>query len=220
MRNLYGTAKHASSQATGLKQTKIISIRLSRTNRLIVSHKDFLVMILRGPNTRLDFHIVTRGMSCTRSKGIWSFTLKRLASGVRSSRSKGRLFVCPGGLAHSPGRFENTWAGSSNANGGLGKKKSSPGFARSATRQCYRESWTRNNIPASSVPQVYQEFNNNEKLRTCRACGYVFPETPMADGRDSWKKEIRRPAPEPNHTIFVCACFPSPKVIVPVSPIG
>jgi hypothetical protein len=28
-----------------------------RTNRLIVSHKDFLVMILRGPNTRLDFHI-------------------------------------------------------------------------------------------------------------------------------------------------------------------
>ena len=28
-----------------------------RTNQLIVHHKDFLVMILRGPNTRLDFHI-------------------------------------------------------------------------------------------------------------------------------------------------------------------
>ena len=28
-----------------------------RTNRLVVHHKDFLVMILRGPNTRLDFHI-------------------------------------------------------------------------------------------------------------------------------------------------------------------
>ena len=28
-----------------------------RTNQLIVFHKDFLVMILRGPNTRLDFHI-------------------------------------------------------------------------------------------------------------------------------------------------------------------
>ena len=28
-----------------------------RTNQLLVHHKDFLVMILRGPNTRLDFHI-------------------------------------------------------------------------------------------------------------------------------------------------------------------
>jgi hypothetical protein len=36
------------------------------------------------------------------------------------------------------------------------------------------------NIP-SQVSQVYQEFNDNEKLRTCRACGYVFPETPMAE---------------------------------------
>jgi hypothetical protein len=37
-----------------------------------------------------------------------------------------------------------------------------------------------NNIPAQ-VSQVYQEFNENDKLRTCRACGYVFPETPMAE---------------------------------------
>ena len=28
-----------------------------RTNHLLVHHKDFLVMMLRGPNTRLDFHI-------------------------------------------------------------------------------------------------------------------------------------------------------------------
>lgn len=28
-----------------------------RTNRLLMNQKDFLVMILRGPNTRLDFHI-------------------------------------------------------------------------------------------------------------------------------------------------------------------
>jgi hypothetical protein len=36
------------------------------------------------------------------------------------------------------------------------------------------------NIPAQ-VSQVYQEFNDNQKLRTCRSCGYVFPETPMAE---------------------------------------
>jgi hypothetical protein len=36
------------------------------------------------------------------------------------------------------------------------------------------------NIPAQ-VSQVYQEFNDNQQLRTCHACGYVFPTTPMAE---------------------------------------
>ena len=36
------------------------------------------------------------------------------------------------------------------------------------------------NIP-SQVSAVYSEFNADEKLRTCRACGYVFPVTPMAE---------------------------------------
>jgi hypothetical protein len=36
------------------------------------------------------------------------------------------------------------------------------------------------NIPAQ-VSQVYQEFNDHEDLRTCCACGYIFPQTPMAE---------------------------------------
>jgi hypothetical protein len=36
------------------------------------------------------------------------------------------------------------------------------------------------NIP-SQVSAVYGEFNASEKMRTCRACGYIFPETPMAE---------------------------------------
>jgi hypothetical protein len=31
------------------------------------------------------------------------------------------------------------------------------------------------------VSAVYAEFNADPQLRTCRACGYVFPETPMAE---------------------------------------
>ena len=36
------------------------------------------------------------------------------------------------------------------------------------------------NIP-SQVSAVYGEFNADTRLRTCRACGYVFRETPMAE---------------------------------------
>ena len=31
------------------------------------------------------------------------------------------------------------------------------------------------------VSAVYEGFNGNAALRTCKACGYVFPETPMAE---------------------------------------
>jgi hypothetical protein len=34
---------------------------------------------------------------------------------------------------------------------------------------------------SSQVSAVYGEFNADEGLRTCGACGYVFPETPMAE---------------------------------------
>jgi hypothetical protein len=33
----------------------------------------------------------------------------------------------------------------------------------------------------SQVTTVYSEFNADKKMRTCKACGYVFPETPMAE---------------------------------------
>src|SRR5215475_4393678 len=54
-----------------------------KTNRLIVSHKDFLVMILRGPNTRLDFHIEPGDEFFYQVEGDMELHLNRLASGVR-----------------------------------------------------------------------------------------------------------------------------------------
>jgi len=45
-----------------------------RTNKLLVHHKDFLVMVLRGPNTRLDFHIEPGDEFSIKSKATWSFT--------------------------------------------------------------------------------------------------------------------------------------------------
>mgnify|MGYP003694780089 CR=1 FL=1 len=105
-----------------------------RTNRLLVHHKDFLVMILRGPNTRLDFHIEPGDEFFYQVEGAMELHLK--APGERRQVveiKEGEIFVCPGGLAHSPRRFENTW--------GLvierkrrpeEKKKSSPGSAKSA----------------------------------------------------------------------------------------
>ncbi|HEX6769635.1 MAG TPA: cupin domain-containing protein, partial [Candidatus Binatia bacterium] len=81
-----------------------------RTNQLLVHHKDFLVMILRGPNTRLDFHIEPGDEFFYQVEGEMELVLKPHGERRQSVRIKeGEIFVCPGGLPHSPRRFENTW---------------------------------------------------------------------------------------------------------------
>ncbi len=137
-----------------------------KTNRLLVHHKDFLVMILRGPNTRLDFHIDPGDEFFYQVEGDMELHLK--PEGKRRqvvNIKEGEIFVCPGGLPHSPRRYDNTW--------GLV-------IERKRRERLLSRIVNQGNIP-SQVSAVYQEFNDNEKLRTCRACGYVFPETPMAE---------------------------------------
>jgi len=152
-----------------------------RTNRLIVSHKDFLVMVLRGPNTRLDFHIEPGDEFFYQVEGDMELHLK--PAGERRqvvTIKEGEIFVCPGGLPHSPRRFENTW-------GLVIERKRRPGeneefawFCEKCDELVLSRVMDPDSIPAQ-VSQVYQEFNDDEKLRTCRACGYVFPTTPMAE---------------------------------------
>jgi 3-hydroxyanthranilate 3,4-dioxygenase len=152
-----------------------------RTNRLIVSHKDFLVMVLRGPNTRLDFHIEPGDEFFYQVEGDMELHLK--PAGERRqvvSIKEGEIFVCPGGLPHSPRRFENTWGLVIERKRRPGEKEEFAWFCEKCDELVLSRVMDPDSIPAQ-VSQVYQEFNDDEKLRTCRVCGYVFPTTPMAE---------------------------------------
>jgi len=152
-----------------------------KTNRLIVSHKDFFVMILRGPNTRLDFHIEPGDEFFYQVEGDMELHLKPPGERRQVVKIKeGEIFVCPGGLAHSPRRFENTWGLVIERKRRSGEKEEFAWFCEKCDEAVLSRVMDPDNIPAQ-VSQVYQEFNDNEKLRTCRVCGYVFPETPMAE---------------------------------------
>jgi 3-hydroxyanthranilate 3,4-dioxygenase len=152
-----------------------------RTNRLIVSHKDFLVMILRGPNTRLDFHIEPGDEFFYQVEGDMELHLKPEEKPREIVKIKeGEIFVCPGGMPHSPRRFENTWGLVIERKRRPGEKEEFAWFCEKCDELVLSRVMDPDNIPAQ-VSQVYQEFNESERLRTCRACGYVFPETPMAE---------------------------------------
>ncbi len=152
-----------------------------RTNRLLVHHKDFLVMILRGPNTRLDFHIEPGDEFFYQVEGAMELHLKPQKERRQVVEiNEGEIFVCPGGLAHSPRRFENTWGLVIERKRRPEEREEFAWFCEKCDALVLSRVMEQGNIP-DQVSKVYREFNDREDLRRCRACGYVFPQTPMAE---------------------------------------
>jgi 3-hydroxyanthranilate 3,4-dioxygenase len=152
-----------------------------RTNRLLVHHKDFLVMILCGPNTRLDFHIEPGDEFFYQVQGNMELHLK--VPGERRqivTIREGEMFVCPGGLPHSPRRFDNTWGLVIERKRRAGEREEFAWFCENCDELVVSRIMDPEDITAQ-VQQVYREFNADPGIRTCRACGYVFPQTPIAE---------------------------------------
>jgi len=152
-----------------------------RTNKLLVQQKDFLVMIVRGPNTRLDFHIEPGDEFFYQVEGEMELVLKPEGERRQSVRIKeGEIFVCPGGLPHSPRRFENTWGLVIERKRRQEEKEEFAWFCEKCDDLVVSRVVNQGDIP-SQVSAVYSEFNGDEKIRTCKSCGYIFAETPMAE---------------------------------------
>lgn len=152
-----------------------------RTNKLLVQQKDFLVMIIRGPNTRLDFHIEPGDEFFYQVEGEMELVLKPDGERRQNVRIKeGEIFVCPGGLPHSPRRFENTWGLVIERKRRQEEKEEFAWFCELCDELVLSRVVNQGNIP-SQVTAVYTEFNASESMRTCKSCSFVFPETPMAE---------------------------------------
>lgn len=152
-----------------------------RTNKLLVQQKDFLVMILRGPNTRLDFHIQPGDEFFYQVEGEMELVLKPEGERRQSVRIKeGEIFVLPGGMPHSPRRFENTWGLVIERKRRQDEKEEFAWFCEKCDELVLSRVVNQGDIP-SQVAAIYSEFNGDEKIRTCKSCGYIFAETPMAE---------------------------------------
>jgi 3-hydroxyanthranilate 3,4-dioxygenase len=152
-----------------------------KTNRLLVHQKDFLVMVLRGPNVRLDFHVEPGDEFFYQIEGDIELHLKHPGEKRQIVEIRqGEIFLCPGGVPHSPRRAENTW-------GLVIERKRKPEENEEFVWFCERcdaEVLSRTVVQgdiAGQVTKIYQAFNADPGVRTCKGCGYVFPATPMAE---------------------------------------
>ena len=152
-----------------------------KTNRLLVHHQDFLVMILRGPNVRLDFHVEPGDEFFYQIEGGVELHLK--SEGEKREVVKigeGEIFVCPAGVPHSPRRPENTWGLVIERKRKPDEKEEFVWFCEKCDEKALSRTVVQDDV-AGQVNKIYEAFNAGADIRTCKACGYVFPATPMAE---------------------------------------
>jgi 3-hydroxyanthranilate 3,4-dioxygenase len=152
-----------------------------KTNRVLAHDKDFIVMILHGPNVRLDFHTEPGEEIFYQIHGDIEVHVKpenerRQVVKIR----EGEIFLCPGGLAHSPRRGEGTWGLVIERKREKNESEEFTWFCEACDEKVLSQTVHQGDV-AAQVTKVYAGFNADPALRTCKKCGYVFPPTPMAE---------------------------------------
>jgi 3-hydroxyanthranilate 3,4-dioxygenase len=152
-----------------------------RTNRVIAHDKEFIVMILHGPNTRLDFHIEPGEELFYQIHGDIEVHVKPENEPRQVIRIReGEIFLCPGGLAHSPRRAAGTWGLVIERKRKQDENEAFAWFCESCDEKVLTQTVMQGDV-AAQVTKLYGAFNADPAMRTCKNCGYVFPPTPMAE---------------------------------------
>jgi len=152
-----------------------------KTNCVLAHYKEFIVMVLNGPNTRLDFHREPGEEFFHQIHGDIELHLKpenepRQIVKIRA----GEIFLCPGGLAHSPRRGEGTWGLVIERKRNQDESEEFLWFCENCDENVLSQIVVQGDA-ASQVAKIYEAFNADPAKRTCKKCGYVFPAMPMAE---------------------------------------
>jgi len=152
-----------------------------RTNRLLIHDREFLVMILRGPNARLDFHVEPGDEFFYQIEGDIELHIKPPDEGRQVVKIReGEIFLCPGGLPHSPRRGADTWGLVIERKRQSEETEEFVWFCERCDEKVNSQTVFQGNI-AAQVARIYEAFNSEPRLRTCPSCGSVFPSTPIAE---------------------------------------
>ncbi len=133
-------------------------------------NRDFIVMVVGGPNTRKDYHYNETEEFFYQLEG--DITLKIIEDGqpVDINIKEGEIFLLPPKVPHSPQRPANTVGLVMEIKRNHGEKDGFMWFCESCNHKLYEEYFTLTDI-VKQLPPIMEKFYSSEDLRTCKKCG-------------------------------------------------
>ena len=139
-------------------------------NAQVWEDREFMIMVVGGPNSRMDYHINEGEEFFYQLEGDIVLRVLEAGKPVDIPLCEGEIFLLPPRVPHSPQRPANTV-------GLVIERKRLPherdGFAwycKNCGEKLYEEFLHVNHI-VTDLPPVFDRFYNNEENSTCKNCG-------------------------------------------------
>ena len=143
-------------------------------NQTIYKDKDFIVMVVGGPNQRKDYHHNQGEEFFHQIEGDMVIRVMENGKPRDIPLKEGEIFLLPANVPHSPQRPAGTI-------GMVIERRRNPGEMDGFQWYCDKchAKLHEEYIPLKSIvedlPKVFARFWESEEKRTCKSCGHVMP---------------------------------------------
>lgn len=148
-------------------------------NKLVWEDREFIIMVVGGPNARTDYHVNEGEEFFYQLEG--DMTLKVVDEGELKDVNirQGEIFLLPGGMPHSPQRPAGTVGLVVERRRQEGEKDGFMWFCQNCGEKLYEEFFKLENIVTQFQP-IFERFYGSEEHTTCKKCGtrMLKPEKP------------------------------------------
>ena len=136
--------------------------------------KDFIVMVVGGPNARKDYHFNETEELFYQLEGDIEVTIQQDGKAVKVPIKEGEMFLLPANIPHNPARPVNSIGlVIERVRKGTDYKDGLMWFCDECNHKLYEERFTLNDIVKDFL-EVFTRFYNSEENRTCNNCGHVM----------------------------------------------
>jgi 3-hydroxyanthranilate 3,4-dioxygenase len=141
--------------------------------QVYTGNKDFIVMVVGGPNARKDYHYNETEELFYQLEG--DITVKIIEDGKPADIhiKEGEMFLLPSGVPHSPQRPANSVGLVIEMYRKEGQQDGFMWFCENCNHKLYEEYAQITDI-VKQLPPIMEKFYSSEELRTCDNCGTVM----------------------------------------------
>lgn len=139
-------------------------------NKLVYEDREFIIMVVGGPNSRVDYHVNAGEEFFYQLEGNMTLRIIQDGKPVDMPINEGEIFLLPPRVPHSPRRPANTV-------GLVVERKRLPGELDGFEWHCekcgeklYEETFVLTDI-VKQFPPIFDRFYANEEHTTCKSCG-------------------------------------------------
>ena len=139
-------------------------------NKVVYEDTEFIIMVVGGPNTRKDYHVDEGEEFFYQLEGKMLLKIIDNKKPKNIEINEGEIFLLPPKVPHSPQRFENTVGLVIERKRNVNELDGFQWYCDSCDTLLYEKFFHLTDI-VKELPPIFKSFWENEKARTCSACG-------------------------------------------------